>query len=168
MKLYSIVAIATTTITGISAVNVSTTDTKIATQTISIPQNYDISFARGTYEIIKAPYTSKTQLSDEELITILKQAGFSKNNLKMAKAIVFYESTNRPLALNKKSNCYGLFQINMSGSMGPDRRERYGLESNEDLLDPLTNAKVAYHMSAGGSNWSAWETKNIAKKSIDN
>ncbi len=31
----------------------------------------------------------------------------------------------------------------MIGSLGPARRARYGLTSNSDLFDPLTNARIA-------------------------
>ena len=134
-------------------------------QTLSVP-DYPISFVRGSYELVEANYDRNTQLSEKELDSILRQAGFFGNGLKMAKAIVFYESTNRPMALNKSSNCYGLFQINMTGLMGPDRRKKYGLDSNKDLFNPLINAQIAYQMSSGGSNWTAWSTYKIAKQSI--
>ena len=136
-------------------------------QTLSVP-DYSVSFDRGSYELVEANYDRKFQLSEKELDSILRQAGFSGTGLKMAKAIVFYESTNRPMSLNKSSNCYGLFQINMTGSMGPDRREKYGLKSNEDLYNPLISAQIAYQMSNGGNNWSAWSTENAAKKKISN
>jgi hypothetical protein len=135
-------------------------------QTLIVP-NYEIEFVRGSYELIEANYDRKTQLSDDQLDSVLRQAGFSGNGLKMAKAIAFYESTNRPMALNKSSNCYGLFQINMTGSMGPDRRKKYGLKSNEDLYNPLVSAQIAYQMSNGGKNWSAWSTENAAKNLIN-
>jgi hypothetical protein len=38
---------------------------------------------------------------------------------------------------------YGLWQINMIGGMGPQRRKMWGLKSNEDLYDPHVNAKAA-------------------------
>jgi hypothetical protein len=133
------------------------------TQTLFVP-NYTISFERGSYELVEANYDRKTQLSEKELDSTLRQAGFSGNGLKMAKAIAFHESTNRPMALNKSSNCYGLFQINMTGSMGPDRRKKYGLKSNEDLYNPLISAQIAYQMSSGGKDWSAWSTEMAAKK----
>jgi hypothetical protein len=135
-------------------------------QTLSVP-DYPISFVRGSYELVEANYDKNTQLSEKELDSILRQAGFSGHGLKMAKAIVFYESTNRPMALNKSSNCYGLFQINMTGSMGPDRRKKYGLKSNEDLYNPLISAQIAYQMSNGGSDWSAWSTEHAASSSIN-
>lgn len=136
-------------------------------QTLSVP-DYEISYVRGSYELVEANYDRKAQLSDKQLDNILRQAGFEGHGLKMAKAIVFYESTNRPMALNKSSNCYGLFQINMTGSMGPDRRQKYGLKSNEDLYNPLINAQIAYQMSNGGKNWSAWSTEKSAIRSLSN
>lgn len=140
------------------------TDTNV--QTLSIPATQEVSFERGTYKIIKAPDTAKTMLSDIELVSILKQAGFSGYALKYAWAVAVKESTKRPMAYNKSSDCYGLFQINMSGSLGTDRVAKYSLKSEKDLFDPLTNAKIAYKMSDGGKNWSAWSTENSALKII--
>jgi hypothetical protein len=134
-------------------------------QTISVPE-YSLSFERGSYSIIESNYDRGYQLSDSELISILRDAGFEGDALKYAWAIVVKESTKRPMALNKPTNCYGLFQINMTGSMGPARREKYDLKSNEDLYNPLINAQIAYHMSNGGKNWSAWSTENSAKSII--
>lgn len=167
MKTYAIIA-TIGLVANLSTANVSETgsDQFSEPQKLFVPE-YSISYDRGSYSIVESNYGPKTQLSDKQLVSILKQAGFSGNGLKMAKAIVFYESTNRPMALNKSSNCYGLFQINMTGSMGPDRREKYGLSSNEDLFNPLTNAQIAYQMSNGGTNWSAWSTENAAKKSLN-
>ena len=161
MKLYAIAA-TVGLLTNIGAINVSPTDTNLEFQIISVP-HYELDFSRGEYSIIKQEYDKKTILSDSQLIEILKLAGFEGKELKMAWAIAIKESTARPYALNKSSNCYGLFQINMSGSMGPDRREKYGLESNEELFNPLTNAQIAYKMSNGGKNWTAWSTEKSAK-----
>lgn len=164
MKTYAIIA-SISLIANLGATNVSSTDTKTEIQTLSVP-SYDISFERGSYEIVEFKYDKETILSNDEIIRILKLAGFSGKELKMAWAVAVKESTLRPFALNRSSNCYGLFQINMSGSLGPNRREKYGIDSNEDLFDPLTNAKIAYQMSNGGKNWSAWSTENSAKKFI--
>ena len=41
--------------------------------------------------------------------------------------------------------------------MGADRRSQFGLDSNAELLNPVVNAQVAYHMSKGGKDWSAWK-----------
>jgi hypothetical protein len=167
MKTYAIIG-TVSLVVSLTTANVSQSDEDhfLATQTLSVP-NYTLNFDRGSYELIEANYDRKTQLSDKEIDSILRQAGFSGNGLKMAKAIVFYESTNRPMALNKSSNCYGLFQINMTGSMGPDRRAKYGLKNNEDLYNPLINAQIAFQMSNGGKNWAAWSTESSARKSIN-
>lgn len=167
MKTYAILA-TIGLITNISTADISKTasDGFSEVQTLFVPE-YSLSFDRGSYDIVESDYGPKTQLSDKELTSILKQAGFSGRGLKIAKAIVFYESTNRPMSFNKSSNCYGLFQINMTGSMGPDRREKYGLNSNKDLFNPLINAQIAYQMSNGGSNWSAWSTENRALATLD-
>jgi hypothetical protein len=164
MKTYAIIG-TIGLVVSLTTTNVSQSDEDniLKVQMLSVP-DYSISFVRGSYELVEANYDRNTQLSEKELDSILRQAGFSGNGLKMAKAIVFYESTNRPMALNRSSNCYGLFQINMTGSMGPDRREKYGLKSNEDLYNPLINAQIAYQMSNGGKNWSAWSTEKIARK----
>ena len=44
----------------------------------------------------------------------------------------------------------------MIGDNGPTRRDKFNLDSNSDLFNPIKNAKIAYHMSNGGKNWSAW------------
>lgn len=96
------------------------------------------------------------------LIDILKKAGFKGEGLRMAYAIAMAESSGSASAHNPNAgtgdNSYGLFQINMLGAMGPERRRQYGLASNEALYDPLTNARVAYKMSHGGTNWGPWST----------
>lgn len=108
----------------------------------------------------KTEYTAKDQLSPLELKAVLEEAGFTGENLVEAWGTAMKESTGRPMAHNKNSNTgdnsYGLFQINMIGSLGPARLEKYNLKSNSDLFDPLTNAKIAYQMSNGGKDWSAW------------
>lgn len=116
------------------------------------------------------PHNASLVLTNSELIAILREAGFSGYGLKMAWAIVQKESTARPFAHNDNAdtgdNSYGLFQINMRGSMGPDRREKYDLESNNDLFDPLTNAKIAFKMSGGGEAWGAWTTYQKAQQIV--
>lgn len=137
-------------------------------QKLTVPySSQEINFERGEYKIIEAMYDPKHMLSDKELISILREAGFSGSSLKYAWAIAVKESTKRPMAYNKSSDCYGLFQINMSGSLGDNRVEKYGLGSEKDLFDPLISAKIAYQMSNGGKNWSAWSTKNSAKLIIE-
>jgi hypothetical protein len=101
-----------------------------------------------------------TILTPEDIKSLLIISGFEGKGLKIAFGIVMKESTGRPYAHNKNSNTgdnsYGLFQINMIGSLGPARREQFGLENNEDLFNPLTNAAIAYKMSDSGKNWGPW------------
>ena len=97
-----------------------------------------------------------------KLLDLLYQAGFRGSGLNMAYAIAMAESGGNAKAHNGNSgtgdNSYGLFQINMLGAMGPERRRQYGLSSNDDLFDPLTNAKIAFKMSGGGKHWGPWST----------
>jgi hypothetical protein len=113
------------------------------------------------------PENKHKKISDSDLVTVLKDAGFSGYGLKMAWAIVQKESTSRIYAHNRNrstgDNSYGLFQINMIDAIGPARLREYNLENNEELFSPLTNARVAFKISDGGSNWNAWTTKKSAK-----
>lgn len=105
-------------------------------------------------------YKKTEQLSPKKLKAILYSVGFRGERLKEAWATAMKESTGRPMSHNKNSstgdNSYGLFQINMIGSLGPARREQFDLESNKDLLDPIRNAEIAFFMSNGGKDWSSW------------
>lgn len=131
-----------------------------------------IEFQRSSFTVTEVdpwihPEKMHTQLSRSELVQVLRSVGFYGHGLEMALAIIHFESTNKIYAHNQNSetgdNSYGLFQINMIGSMGPARLEKYGLESNEDLFDPEVNARVAYEISGGGKSWGAWTTYEKAK-----
>lgn len=99
-----------------------------------------------------------------DLMDILRQAGFTGSSLDTAYAIAMAESGGNAKAFNGNQKTgdrsYGLFQINMLGGMGPERRKQFGLSSNDSLYDALTNARVAFKMSDGGKNWSPWSTYN--------
>ena len=100
------------------------------------------------------------ELTGEQLEYLLKEVGFKGHALKTAWAIVMRESRAHPKSHNKNAstgdNSYGLFQINMLGSLGADRREKFGIVKDTELLDPIVNAKAAYFMSAQGTNWGSW------------
>jgi hypothetical protein len=102
----------------------------------------------------------KTAFSDEELVRLLSTIGFEGKALKVAWAVVKKESNGRPLAFNGNvktgDNSYGIFQINMIGGLGVARRDKFDLDSNKDLFDPVVNAQIAYYMSNEGSDWSSW------------
>jgi hypothetical protein len=110
--------------------------------------------------VSKTKYDTNDMLTAEELKAVLFSVGFRGNNLKEAWAIAMKESNGRPLAHNRNSNTgdnsYGIFQINMIGSLGPDRLEKFDLKKNSDLFDPVASAKIAFFMSNGGQDWSAW------------
>lgn len=108
-----------------------------------------------------AKYENAVSLSDRELKELLKLVGFEGQDLKEAWAIAKKESNGRPFAFNGNTktgdSSYGIFQINMLGILGPDRREKFELDHNADLFNPVINAKIAYHMSDGGQDWTAWK-----------
>lgn len=86
-------------------------------------------------------------LSNPQVAGYLRQAGFSEDLIPRMVAIANAESSlipdNRNFNTGTGDQSYGLFQINMLGAMGPERRAQFGIESNEQLYDPLTNAKAA-------------------------
>ena len=100
------------------------------------------------------------QLKPKELKALLYDVGFRGERLREAWGTVMKESTGRPRSHNDNrdtgDNSYGLFQINMIDGLGPARLEQYGLESNKDLFNPLTNARIAFQMSNKGKDWSGW------------
>lgn len=106
-------------------------------------------------------YENLASLTDGQLAELLSLVGFKGQDLKEAWAIAKKESNGRPLAFNGNvntgDNSYGLFQINMLGILGPDRRDKFNLSSNAELLNPVLNAQIAFHMSQGGKDWSSWK-----------
>ncbi len=115
-------------------------------------------------EKILTKYENATSLTDSQLVELLKAVGFEGKALRTACAIAKAESNGRPFAFNgnKKTgdNSYGIFQINMLGELGPNRREKFELDSNAELLNPVVNAQIALHMTKGGKDWSSWSSIN--------
>jgi hypothetical protein len=108
----------------------------------------------------KYEYKKNEQMKPKELKQLLYDVGFRGQALKEAWGTAMRESTGRPRSHNDNrntgDNSYGIFQINMIDSLGPARRKQFNLESNEDLFNPVRNAEIAFFMSDGGKNWSAW------------
>ena len=109
-----------------------------------------------------------TALSKRKLAGLLLEGGFTEQQVPAMLEIAKRESSLNPLALNPNANTgdlsYGLFQINMLGGMGPERRKALGLKSNEELYDPVTNvraAKYIYDMQGPGA-WSVYDSKDPA------
>lgn len=103
-----------------------------------------------------------TALSDAQLATAARQAGFTGDQVAVAVAVALAESGGNPAAHNTNAgtgdNSYGLWQINMLGALGPAWLKTLGLASNDALFDPVANAQAAYAISSGGTSWSPWST----------
>ena len=102
--------------------------------------------------------------NQEEIARAARKAGFPEDKIATMTAIAMAESSGDSAALNNNPNTgdlsYGLWQINMLGDMGPERRKLFGIESNEELLDPLTNARAAYKIYElqGYGAWSVYKS----------
>lgn len=109
-------------------------------------------------------------LTKAQLASLASDAGFSGSDVNIAAAVALAESNGNPKAHNAKppDDSYGLWQINMIGALGPDRRKKFGIKNNSDLFDPATNAKAARIIFAG-SGWGAWTTysKGTYKQYMD-
>jgi len=72
-------------------------------------------------------YRNAKELSDKELVEVLSLVGFEGKALKIAWAVAKKESNGRPKAHNDNistgDDSYGIFQINMLGSLGEDCRK---------------------------------------------
>ncbi len=108
-----------------------------------------------------AKFKDAKSLDKGELKDLLQAVGFEGKALRTAWAVAMKESNGRPIAHNDNTNTgdnsYGVFQINMLCDLGADRREKFNLKSNKDLLDPVANAKIAYYMSNQGQDWTSWK-----------
>ena len=115
-------------------------------------------------EKILTKYENATSLTDSQLVELLKAVGFKGKALKTAWAVAKAESNGRPFAFNGNTktgdSSYGIFQINMLGTLGPDRRDKFELDLNAELFSPVKNAKIVYHMTKGGEDWSSWSSYN--------
>lgn len=87
-------------------------------------------------------------------------AGFGGDLLITMVAIAGAESGWNPGAHNPvpPDDSYGLWQINMLGGMGPERRRLFGISSNSQLFDPATNARAAMiiYKQQGLRAWSTY------------
>lgn len=91
-------------------------------------------------------------MTAQEVIQTLQQAGFSGIGLVQALAVVMAESSLDPFAhATHGEDSRGLFQINVVPAAHPEF-------ADVNLYDPLTNAKAAYRISKGGTDWHQWST----------
>jgi hypothetical protein len=100
------------------------------------------------------------KLSAPEIHTLARTAGFvaDREEAVIATAVALAESGGDHLAHNDTppDDSYGLWQINMIGDLGPDRRLRLGLSRDEDLFDPPTNARAAHLVFADKGDFTPW------------
>lgn len=100
------------------------------------------------------------KLTAEQIARIASSAGVPRDQLATAVAIALAESGGETTAHNPRGldDSYGLWQINMRGALGPDRRKRFGIQRDAELFDPNVNARAMYDISGGGRSWRAWTT----------
>lgn len=102
-------------------------------------------------------------LSSDQIRTLLTNAGFPANSTVTDDmvGIAYAESGGDPNSHNSKppDDSYGLWQINMLGSLGPARRKQFGISANTQLFDPQTNAHAAYvvYKSQGLNAWTTYK-----------
>jgi hypothetical protein len=115
---------------------------------------------RTSAEVFASYRNSKIPLSGGQLSELLSAVGFEGDAHRIAWGIAMRESNARPLALNKSTrtgdSSYGIYQINMIYDLGPERRKKFGLTSNEQLFDPVLNVQVAFLMTGGGKDFGSW------------
>ena len=107
----------------------------------------------------------------EKIRDLAVQAGFSPKDAGTMAAICKSESGGFAGAHNSKypDDSYGLCQINMLDEpgymLGAERREKFGIGSNEALKDPLTNLKAAKQVfdSQGFGAWSDYKNEKYLK-----
>lgn len=99
-------------------------------------------------------------LTIQQVAQVVKQAGFPPNVQALATAVAMAESTGNSQVVNS-IGCVGLFQIYV----------KVHIKANPEMTvanmkNPLLNAKAAYKLSNGGSNWRPWEafTKGMHQK----
>jgi hypothetical protein len=99
-------------------------------------------------------------IRDSEIAAAAQSAGVRGDNIAIAVAIAIAESGGNTRAHNgtPPDNSYGLWQINMLGPLGPQRRAMLGISSNDALYDPNVNARAMFKISNGGTNWRPWTT----------
>lgn len=111
--------------------------------------------------------------ADPNLVQTLAAAGFTGQSLVTAYGIARAESGGKSNSYNGKGldKSYGLFQINLENNdpsnlnMGTKRNAAYlkkyasiGYKGPQSLYDPTINAKIAYDLSKGGTNFQPWST----------
>lgn len=89
---------------------------------------------------------SATSAKIRSVLQVASAAGLSGDELIAAVALAGRESSFNPQAFNGNAGTgdksYGLWQINMLGSLGPYRRRALGISRDEELFQPEVNARA--------------------------
>jgi len=106
---------------------------------------------------VSSVFETGQTLEKTNLEKLAIEAGFTPEEAKIASRIALAESSGNSTAFNGvgPDESYGLMQINMLGAMGPERRAQFGIQTNEDLYDPLTNMRAALDVYKR-QGWGAW------------
>lgn len=109
---------------------------------------------------------SGAALSGDSIVQLMMtKGGWTGQDLVKAVGISYRESRWQPRNLNPNKGTgdmsYGLFQINMLGSLGPSRRKWFGISSDDALYDPAVNVSAARKMfdsraKTNGNGWYDW------------
>ena len=110
----------------------------------------------------------QSRLSDSQLASLARQAGFEENTIPTIVGIARAESGGNPMALNPDRSTgdesYGLMQVNMIDypdyQLGQSRLREFGLKAKSDLYDPLTNMRAAKRIfdTQGPNAWSVYKS----------
>ena len=141
------------TVLVLSFTNLLTTGAQSAAAAVSIPIKSCLTpFAQ---------YSAAKHLTPKQLVRVLQWAGFKGSSLKIAWAVAMKETHGNPIAHNfsryTQDDSYGVFQINLYGTL-KGRIKEFNLKSARQLTNPIKNAQIAFYMSSGGKNWTAWHS----------
>lgn len=101
--------------------------------------------------------TQPANLTADQIKYFASQQGFTGGDLDTAVAVALAESGGNAAdhTVDSDDDSYGLWQINMKGSLGPSRMKQFGLKNANELFDPNVNAKAA-HTIFTAHGWKAW------------
>jgi len=116
-----------------------------------------------TSKKVEAPADGMTAMPDTDILQLALNQGLSEKQAVIMTAIALAESAGKPGNHNFNESTgdesYGLWQINMLGALGPDRRSKLGLTDNMQLADPETNARaMKYVLQSGYNAWTVYRT----------
>ena len=96
------------------------------------------------------PLTVANRSGEAQARAALSAAGFTGQSLEVAVRIAEAESGFNPTAANPNSTARGLMQIMLSAHQNDPEIGNW--------RDPYANARMAWRISNGGTNWTPWST----------